>query len=124
MTKTDRLQGSRAILKYTRLSPTKARLVARQIQGLNAEVALAMLEFSPNKAAKLIYKTIASAVANGNYEASNVKIISCRVDKGPVLKRFMPRARGRATPIHKPMSHIFVEVGEVKESSHELQSKN
>lgn len=110
-------QGSRAVLKYARLSPTKARLVAKQIQGLNAEVALAMLEFTPNKAAKAIYKTVASAIANGGYDASNVEVTSCRIDRGPVLRRFMPRARGRATPIRKPMSHIFVEVSEIDRSS-------
>ena len=102
---------SRAILKNTRLSPTKARLLARQVQGLNAEIALASLEFTPNKAAKALYKTISSAVANGGYEASNVDVLSCRVDNGPVLRRFTPRARGRATPIRKPMANIFVEVG-------------
>lgn len=102
---------SKAILKYARLSPTKARLIAKRVQGMNAEYALASLEFTPNKAAKAIYKTLASAIANSGYEASSVEVISCRVDNGPVLRRFMPRARGRATPIRKPMAHIFVEVG-------------
>lgn len=101
---------SRALLRFIRLSPTKARLVAREVQGMNAELALASLEFTPNKAAKVIYKVIASAVANGSYEAKNVIVHSCRVDAGPVLRRFMPRARGRATPIRKPTSHVFVEV--------------
>ncbi|PAF51164.1 50S ribosomal protein L22 [Helicobacter sp. 13S00401-1] len=114
---------STATLKYTRLSPTKARLIAREVQGMNAELALASLEFTPNKAAKLIYKTIASAVANGGFEASSVHVISCRVDAGPVLRRFMPRARGRATPIRKPMAHIFVEVDEVKEKKSSKKSK-
>lgn len=106
---------SKAILKYARLSPIKARLIAREIQGLNAEVALATLEFTQNKAAKFIYKTLASAIANGGYEASEVTVYSCRIDRGPVLKRFMPRARGRATPIRKPMSHIYIEVKDKKE---------
>lgn len=96
--------------RYVRLSPTKARLIAREVQGLSAEVALASLEFSPNKAAKYIYKTLASAIANSGMDATNLKVVSCRVDGGPVLKRFRPRARGRATPIRKPMSHIYVEV--------------
>lgn len=109
---------SKAILKFIRLSPTKARLIAREVQGMNAEVALASLEFMPNKAAKIISKVIASAVANGNYEADEVVISSCRVDKGSVLKRFKPRARGRATPIRKPTSHVFVEVSkETKKES-------
>lgn len=101
---------SRALLRFVRLSPTKARLVAREVQGMNAEIALASLEFTPNKAAKLIAKVIASAIANGGYDAKGVVVHSCRVDAGPVLRRFMPRARGRATPIRKPTSHILVEV--------------
>lgn len=108
---------SKALLRYIRLSPTKARLVAREVQGMNAEIAIASLEFTPNKAARIISKVIASAVANGGYEAQNVIITSCRVDAGPVLRRFMPRAKGRATPIRKPTSHILVEVGISKESS-------
>lgn len=106
---------SKAILKYIRLSPTKARLIAREIQGMNAELALATLEFTPNKAAKVIYKVVASAVANGNYDAQNVVIKSCRVDAGPVLRRMTPKARGRGAPIRKPTSHVMVEVVEAKE---------
>ncbi len=101
---------SKATLKFIRLSPTKARLIAKQVQGMNAELALASLEFTPNKAAGIIAKVIASAVANGDYEPEEVEIISCRVDKGPVLKRFRPRARGSASRILKPTSHIMVEV--------------
>lgn len=101
-----------AKLRYIRLSPTKARLIAREVQGMNAEVAMASLEFMPNKAAKVISKVIASAVANGGYEPEEVIVKSCRVDGGPVLKRFTPRARGRATPIRKPTSHVFVEVSQ------------
>ena len=101
---------SKALLRFIRLSPTKARLVAKEVQGMNAEIALASLEFTPNKAARIIAKVIASAVANGGYEAKSAIVHSCRVDAGPVLRRFMPRARGRATPIRKPTSHILVEV--------------
>jgi large subunit ribosomal protein L22 len=101
---------STATLKFIRLSPTKARLITREVQGMNAELALASLEFAPNKAAGIIAKVIASAVANGDYEPEEVEVVSCRVDKGPVLKRFRPRARGSASRILKPTSHIFVEV--------------
>ena len=101
---------SKAILRFIRLSPTKARLVSREIQGMNGELALAALSFLPNKAAKIISKVVASAIANGDFEPEEVIISSCRVDIGPVLKRFKPRARGRATPIRKPTSHIMVEV--------------
>jgi large subunit ribosomal protein L22 len=105
---------SRALLKFSRVSPTKARLVAKEIQGMNAELALASLEFMPNKAAKIISKVIASAVANGDFEPEEVVITSCRVDKGSVMKRWRPRARGTATRILKPTSHILVIVEEVK----------
>jgi len=105
---------SRAVLKYARVSPTKARLIAREVQGMNAEQAIAALEFMPNKAAKIISKVIASAVANGDYEPEEVVITSCRVDKATVLKRWRPRARGTATRILKPTSHIYVEVNEIQ----------
>ncbi len=107
---------SRAILRFIRLSPTKARLIAREVQGMNAEEALAALEFMPHKAAKVISKVITSAVANGGYEPEEVVITSCRVDRGPYLKRFRPRARGRASRIMKPTSHIYVEVAQKKDS--------
>lgn len=103
---------SKAVLKFIRLSPNKARLVAREVQGMNGEVALAALEFTPNKAAGIISKVIASAIANGGFEPEEVEIVSCRVDKGPVLRRFKPRARGSASKILKPTSHIMVEVAE------------
>ncbi len=103
---------SKAVLKFIRLSPTKARLIAREVQGMNAEIALARLEFTPNKAARVISKVIASAVANGGFEPEEVVISSCRVDAGPVLKRFRPRARGSASGIRKPTSHVMVEVSE------------
>ncbi|MDD5372718.1 MAG: 50S ribosomal protein L22 [Sulfurimonas sp.] len=101
---------ARALLKYSRVSPTKSRLIAREIQGMNAEEALAALEFTPNKAARIIYKVVASAVANSGNEASDCVVKSCRVDNGPVLKRFRPRARGMASGIRKPTAHILVEV--------------
>ncbi len=105
---------SRALLRYVRVSPTKARLIAREVQGMNAEDAIAALEFMPNKAAKIISGVIASAVANGSYEPDEVVITSCRVDRAAYLKRFRPRARGTATRILKPTSHILVEVAPAK----------
>jgi len=101
---------ARALLKFIRVSPIKSRLIAREIQGMNAELALASLEFTPNKAAKIIAKVVASAVANSGSEAEDCTITSCRIDNGPVLKRFRPRARGMASGIRKPTAHILVEV--------------
>ncbi|MDF1875053.1 50S ribosomal protein L22 [Sulfurimonas sp. SAG-AH-194-I05] len=101
---------ARALLKFIRVSPIKSRLIAREVQGMNAEAAIAALEFTPNKAAKIISKVIASAVANSGMEAEDCIVTSCRVDNGPVLKRFRPRARGMASGIRKPTAHILVEV--------------
>ena len=101
---------AKAILKFIRLSPTKARLIAREVQGMNAEYAIASLQFTPNKAAGIISKVIASAVANAGLDPVDAVVVSARVDKGPVLKRFTPRARGSASPKHKPTAHIMIEV--------------
>ena len=120
---------SKATLKFIRLSPIKARLITKQIQGMNAELALASLEFMPNKAAGIIAKVIASACANGDYEPEEVTILSARSDKGPVLKRFKPRARGSASRILKPTAHIMIEVGissetkEVKKVEKKVEAK-
>jgi ribosomal protein L22 len=101
---------SKAIIKFIRLSPTKTRLIAQEVQGMNAELALASLSFMPNRGAKFIANAISSAVANGGFEPEEVIVSSCRVDAGTVLKRFRPRARGSASRIRKPTSHILVEV--------------
>ncbi|KIM07680.1 MAG: 50S ribosomal protein L22 [Sulfurovum sp. FS06-10] len=107
---------SKALLKYTRIAPDKARMIAREVQGMNAELALASLEFMPNKAARIIAKVIASAVANGDFEPEEVVISSCRVDKAAMMKRFRPRARGTASRILKPTAHIMVEVSKAEEA--------
>ncbi|MBK1991152.1 50S ribosomal protein L22 [Campylobacter sp. 2018MI35] len=108
---------SKALIKFIRLSPTKARLIAREVQGMNAELAMASLKFMPNKGAKYIANAISSAVANGSFEANEVIIKSCRVDAGSVLKRFRPRARGSASRIRKPTSHILVEVAKIEKET-------
>lgn len=113
---------SKALIKYIRLSPIKARLIARAVQGMNAELALASLQFTPNKGAKFIANAIKTALANGSYEASEVVVSSCRVDTGSVLKRFRPRARGSASRIRKPTSHILVELSKEKASKPEKKA--
>lgn len=116
---------SKALIKYIRLSPTKARLIAREVQGMNAELAMASLKFMPNKGAKYIANAISSAVANGGFEPSEVVISSCRVDAGAVLKRFSPRARGSASRIRKPTAHILVEVAKTNlENSKKAKKTN
>lgn len=113
---------SKALIKFIRLSPTKARLIAREVQGMNAELAMASLKFMPNKGAKYIANAISSAVANGGFEANEVVIKSCRVDAGAVLKRFRPRARGSASRIRKPTSHIMIEVAKLEVKKEEKKT--
>ena len=102
----------RASAKYVRVAPRKARLVADQVRGLDIEKARALLQFSPRGAAVDIHKLINSAAANAenNHDlvAEEMRISEITVDEGPTLKRFRPRALGRATPIHKRTCHISV----------------
>lgn len=113
---------SKALIKFIRLSPTKARLIATEVQGMNAELAMASLKFMPNRGAKYIANAISSAVANGGFEANEVIVKSCRVDAAAVLKRFRPRARGSASRIRKPTSHILVEVAKVEVKAEEKKT--
>jgi ribosomal protein L22 len=102
----------RASSRYVRVPPRKARLVANQVRGLQIERARALLEFSPRGAAQDIRKLIESAASNAenNHDlvADEMKVVEITVDEGPTLRRFRPRALGRATPINKRTSHIAV----------------
>ncbi len=102
----------RASSRYVRIPPRKARLVANQIRGMHIERARALLEFSPRGAAVDIRKLIESAASNAenNHDliADEMKVVEITVDEGPTLRRFRPRALGRATPINKRTSHIAV----------------
>ena len=105
-----------AKLKYQRLSPQKARLVADIVRGKNALQALNILKFTHTKAALYIEKTWRSAIANAehnnNMDPDKLFVSKILIDKGPVLKRISPRAMGRADIIRKPTAHITVEVDE------------
>ena len=105
-----------AKLRYQRLSPQKARLVADIVRGKNALQALNVLRFTKKKAAKYIEKTLRSAIANAkhnfNMDSDKLYISKILIDKGPVLKRISPRAMGRADVIRKPTAHITIEVAE------------
>ena len=109
---------AKAILRTTRISPQKARLVADQVRGLPVARALNLLKFSDKKAAQIIYKVIFSATSNAENnngaDVEELKVASIMVDEGPVLKRFMARAKGRGTRISKRTSHISVVVGSGK----------
>jgi ribosomal protein L22 len=102
----------RASARYVRIAPRKARLIADQIRGLHIEKARALLQFSPRGAAQDIHKLIDSAAANAenNHDliGDEMRVSSITVDEGPTLRRYRPRALGRATPINKRTSHIAV----------------
>jgi ribosomal protein L22 len=109
----------RASARYVRIAPRKARLIADQVRGLHIEKARALLQFSPRGAAEDIHKLIDSAASNAenNHDliGDEMKVSSITVDEGPTLKRFRPRAQGRATPIHKRTSHIAVALTPVED---------
>ena len=102
----------RAKARYVRIAPRKARLIADQVRGLHIEKARALLQFSPRGAARDIHKLIDSAAANAenNHDliGDEMRISSITVDEGPTLRRYRPRALGRATQINKRTSHIAV----------------
>jgi ribosomal protein L22 len=115
----DELPVVRATAKYVRVAPRKARLIADQVRGMHIEQARALLAFSPRGAAQDIQKLINSAAANAenNHDliGDEMKITSITVDEGPTLRRFRPRALGRATPINKRTSHIAVALTPVED---------
>jgi|TARA_E500000178_G_C16340467_1_gene453008 large subunit ribosomal protein L22 len=102
----------KAYTKYARMSPQKVRKVARAIQGRNAAEALEMLNLIPRKSARLIGKTLKSAIANAennnNLSSDALKIESAIIEQGPAFKRFRPAARGSAHPYKKSTSHIRI----------------
>src|SRR6476620_4714370 len=101
-----------------RLSAQKGRLVADQIRGKSVENALNILQFSPKKAGVIIRKGLESAIANAEHNAGadidELKVTHICVEKGPVLKRFQARAKGRGNRIIKPTCHVFLTVGDGK----------
>ena len=114
------LADSRAFQRSTRQSPYKMRLVIDQIRGKNVNDALGLLKFSKKHAAKQIEKVLNSAVANAEYSArkdnesldvDTLYIKRAIVNEGPKIKRFMPAAQGRATPIQKRTSHVEIVIG-------------
>ncbi len=107
----------KAILKNYRQSPRKVRLLADLVRGKSVTDALATLRFLDKRASGPFAKVVESAVANAKDLGKNVDTLfikSVAVNKGVVLKRFMPRARGSASRINKRNSHISVELGEKK----------
>ncbi len=109
---------SSAKLSFARLSPRKTRLVVDMVRGKDIQTALNILRFSPQPSAKLVAKLLGSAVANaeqkGVSDVDRLFVKTIFVDAGPVLRRFVPRAMGRASKIRKPTSHISVVLADKK----------
>ena len=105
----------RAVAKYVRIAPRKARLVADEVRGKSYPEAVSILRFTNKKAAKMVSDVIDSAAANAenNHDADPDELFvrEIRVDEGPTIKRYRARAMGRATMIRKRTSHITVELG-------------
>ena len=110
---------SKAIAKFQRVSPRKTRLVAKNVQGKGVEEAMNILRFTPHKPAGVLLNVLKSAVANasqlGGVNVDAMVIKEVIVNEGPTWKRFMPRAQGRATKIHKRTSHVTVILAEGQE---------
>lgn len=102
----------RSYSKYMRISPKKAREVARVLPGKKANEGVALLKFIPRKAARMFDKTLKSAMANAennsNLNADDLTIREAVVEEGPVMKRFRPCARGSSHPYKKRMSHLRI----------------
>ena len=107
---------AKAIVKYIRVSPRKIRLLMREIKGKKVEEALNLLAFAPQRGAPILRKLINSVVANASQysdiDVDNLFIKRIFADEGPTLKRFRPRAMGRATSIRRRTSHLTVIVDE------------
>ncbi|MEU9890314.1 50S ribosomal protein L22 [Sphaerisporangium sp. NPDC051017] len=114
---------ARAQARFVRVTPQKARRVVDLIRGLPASEAQAVLQFAPQAASEPIYKVLSSAMANAEHnfklERDTLVVSRAWVDEGPTLKRFRPRAQGRAYRINKRTSHITV----IVESRPERQGK-
>lgn len=108
-----------AKLNHLHIAPRKVRLVANAIKGLSINEAEAQLLFRPQRSSEPLLKLLRSAIANAkNNQKMNPDTLfvqSIKVDQGPTMKRFLPRAMGRATPIHKKTSHVVIVLGEKAE---------
>ena len=110
------ITSAKAMARTVRVSPRKSRLVLDNIRGKSVADAIAILTFTPNKAAGIILRVLNSAVANAEnnngMNADNLYVAACYADKGPTMKRIQPRAQGRAYRIEKRTSHITVVLDE------------
>jgi large subunit ribosomal protein L22 len=112
--------GARAVARHVRISATKARRMVNLVRGLPAQDALTVLKFAPQAASEPVYKVLASAIANAEnnerLDPDSLLVAEAYVDEGPTLKRFRPRAQGRAYRIRKRTCHITITVESVATS--------
>ena len=102
---------TKAQAKFIRIAPQKVQVIVPAVKGRKVEEAIALLRFLPRKGARILYQVLHSAVANAGQNKVDIDTLYVKkimVDKGPTMKRWMPRAMGRATPILKRTSHITV----------------
>ena len=106
--------GAFASARYARITPMKARRVVDMVRGMPTDEALALLQFAPQAASETVYKVLESAIANAEttegLDTHDLVVSVAQVDEGPTMKRWRPRAQGRATRINKRTSHITLVV--------------
>src|SRR5437867_2939141 len=108
----------KAVVRYVRMSPRKVRIVANMIRGKSVDDALGLLQLLPKKSARVIIKLVRSAAANvedkakGKADIDEYVVKAVQVDHGPIIKRWLPRAMGRANRVQRRTSHITVVLDE------------
>ncbi len=106
--------GAFATARFVRITPMKARRVVDMVRGMPVGDALSLLQFAPQAASETVYKVLESAIANASttegLDTGDLVVSICQVDEGPTMKRWRPRAQGRATRINKRTSHITLAV--------------
>ena len=109
---------AKAVVRHVRISPRKVRIVANMVRGRSVDVALGILKLLPKSSSAVLYKLIGSAAANaddlskGGVSVDDLVVKTIYVDNGPLIKRFMPRAMGRANRIQRRTSHVTVVVAD------------
>ena len=108
--------AAKAVVRHVRMSPRKMRIVANMVRGKRVDEAMSLLKLMPKKAAYVIRKLLISAVANaehqGQQDVDALKVTHCAIDGGPIIKRWLPRAMGRANRVNHRTSHVTVVVDE------------
>ena len=119
--------GAFASARFVRITPMKARRVVDMVRGMGVDEALGLLQFAPQAASETVYKVLESAVANAegteNLDRNKLVVSKALVDEGPTMKRWRPRAQGRASRINKRTSHITLVVQPVSEEEPTVATK-